>query len=277
MFLILYNPISRNGANTKVVEKLLKKMKRKHETTEVVSVFDIDDVDKFIDSLKPDTKVILVGGDGTLNHIANEIKDRKNLPEIYLYKAGTGNDFRRSIKKRGKIIRIDQYLKNLPTVKYNDTERVVLNGAGLGIDGVVCHLVNVTRANKSKSNFFKNALRAFKEYEVQDITVTIDGVTRKYTNVWFATVMNDKYFGGGMKIAPTASRLADDMVVVIVHNISKAKLKSIFPFVYLGWHQRIKGVEIMRGNNVVIETQGDSYLQIDGDVVLGIDKIEVNK
>ena len=115
MFLILYNPFSRNGANTNVVEKVVRKMKRKNESVRVKSLLEIEDKKSFR-KIRPDTKIIIVGGDGTLNRVANELREIDKLPEIYLYKAGTGNDFRRSLRNKKKLTRIDQYLINLPSI-----------------------------------------------------------------------------------------------------------------------------------------------------------------
>ena len=59
MYLILYNPISRNGANTGVVEKLIKKMKKKNESVKVQSLLEIDDHKAFLASLDPNVKLLL--------------------------------------------------------------------------------------------------------------------------------------------------------------------------------------------------------------------------
>ena len=126
MFLILYNPFSRNGANTNVVEKVVRKMKRKNESVRVKSLLEIEDKKEFLEKLDPDTKIIIVGGDGTLNRVANELREIDKLPEIYLYKAGTGNDFRRSLRNKKKLTRIDQYLINLPEVSFRDENIVFL-------------------------------------------------------------------------------------------------------------------------------------------------------
>lgn len=275
MFLILYNPISRNGANTSVVEKLARKMKRKHEEVRVLSLLEIEDSKEFLSSLDADTKIILVGGDGTLNRIANQIAGLEKIPEVYLYKAGTGNDFRRSIKKRGKITQIDQYLLNLPKVKYNKKQRYFLNGVGLGFDGLVCQIVEESKNKKTKRNFYASVFAALKQYQPIDCEVEVDGVTKKYKKAWLVSIMNSKYFGGGMKIAPKASRTDECLYTVIVHGISKHKLRLLFPLIYLGWHTKIKGVTIIKGKEVIVKSNEPTYLQVDGDVVENLTEIKV--
>lgn len=277
MYLILYNPISRNGANTGVVEKLIKKMKKKNESVKVHSLLEIDDHKAFLASLDPNVKIIIVGGDGTLNRIANQVAEVDKLPEVYLYKAGTGNDFRRSIKKRGKLIRIDQYLTNLPYVTFGDKKRYFLNGVGLGFDGLVCHVVEESRAKKTKTNFYQSVFQALKIYEKVDFELEIDGVNHEFKDVWFASIMNSKYFGGGMRVAPKADRESDELQVVIVHGIKKATIALIFPIIYLGWHTKIKGVTILPGKRINVKSVHPTFMQVDGDVVANLSNIQIIK
>lgn len=266
MYLILYNPISRNGANIEVVTKLVKKMRKKHENVESLSLLEIEDPKSFIETLDNDTKIILVGGDGTLNRIANQVIGIEKLPEVYLYKAGTGNDFRRSIKERGKIVRIDQYLTNLPQSEFENKKVAFLNGVGLGFDGYVCYLVEGSKNNKTKLNFFVNVFKALKSFKPSDFEVEVDGVNKQYKKAWFVTIMNSKYLGGGMKMAPKAKRENQDLHVIIVHGVTKAKIFTLFPLIYLGWHTKIRGVELLRGNKIKVKAATPAYVQVDGEV-----------
>lgn len=277
MYLILYNPISRNGANTKVVEKVVKKMKKKHEEVHVKSLLEIKDKKEFVSNINPDTKIIVVGGDGTLNRIANEIRGVEKLPEVYLYKAGTGNDFRRSLKNKKKLTRIDQYLQGLPQVKFKDSDLVFLNGIGLGFDALVCYTVEEHKKKKNKLNFFASVLKSLKSFEPFDFEVEVDGVTRRFEDAWFVSIMNSKFFGGGMRIAPKADREKDTLEVVVISGIRKAKLAILFPLIYLGWHTGIKNVEIITGKEIKVNSDLPSLVQIDGEVYENILELNVRR
>lgn len=277
MYLILYNPISRNGANTNIVEKVVKKMKKKHESVRVKSLLEIEDKKEFLSNLDPETKIIIVGGDGTLNRVANEIRGIENLPEIYLYKAGTGNDFRRSLKNKKKLTRIDQYLINLPNVTFKNEDIVFLNGVGLGFDALVCHTVEESKKKKNKLNFFSSVFRSLKNFQPFDFEVEIDGKRQRFEDAWFVSIMNSKYFGGGMKIAPKADRESDTLEVVVIHGISKFKLSLLFPIIYLGWHTGIKNVKVFTGKNIKVFSDLPAYVQIDGDVYDNVLELEARR
>lgn len=277
MYLILYNPISRNGANTNIVEKVVKKMKKKHESVRVKSLLEIEDKKEFLSNLDPETKIIIVGGDGTLNRVANEIRGIENLPEIYLYKAGTGNDFRRSLKNKKKLTRIDQYLINLPSVTFKNEDIVFLNGIGLGFDALVCHTVEESKKKKNKLNFFSSVFKSLKNFQPFDFEVEIDGKRQRFEDAWFVSIMNSKYFGGGMKIAPKADRESDTLEVVVIHGISKFKLSLFFPLIYLGWHTGIKNVKVFTGKNIKVFSDLPAYVQIDGDVYDNVLELEARR
>jgi diacylglycerol kinase (ATP) len=277
MYLILYNPISRNGANTNIVEKVVKKMKKKHESVRVKSLLEIEDKKEFLSNLDPETKIIIVGGDGTLNRVANEIRGIENLPEIYLYKAGTGNDFLRSLKNKKKLTRIDQYLINLPNVTFKNEDIVFLNGIGLGFDALVCHTVEESKKKKNKLNFFSSVFKSLKNFQPFDFEVEIDGKRQRFEDAWFVSIMNSKYFGGGMKIAPKADRESDTLEVVVIYGISKFKLSLFFPLIYLGWHTGIKNVKVFTGKNIKVFSDLPAYVQIDGDVYDNVLELEARR
>ena len=103
MDIILYNPLSNKGKNIKIAEKLHKKATKEQRESKIVNLLEIKDVQAFLNGYNADDRMILIGGDGTLNRVVNQIKDIVIKPQIYMYKAGTGNDFMRSIKSKEKL------------------------------------------------------------------------------------------------------------------------------------------------------------------------------
>lgn len=276
MDVILYNPLSKAGNNEKIAKKLVKKLNKKAIQTEIIDITKVLDVNDFLTSHKTAERFIIVGGDGTLNVLANKIKDIKIKQDIYLYKAGTGNDFARSLKQKGKLINIKKYLYNLPVIKFNDNEKMFLNGVGLGLDGLVVHMVNQSKFKNNKANYFKNALSGFKQYKPNISEVIVNGKTIKIDKTWFVAVMNDKYFGGGMKLAPKASRDSDDLQLVIVKDVPKWLLFLIFPTIYMGIHTIFKKyVNIINTKEIEIKFKDKQYLQIDGEDYKDVEYVNV--
>jgi diacylglycerol kinase (ATP) len=267
MDILLYNPLSRNGKNPKFIEKIAKHLRKTGNAVVSYSLLSIDNVDSFLSGCAETDRIIIVGGDGTINRLANVIATLDIKQDIFMYQAGTGNDFVRSLKTKAKIVPIKKYLSMLPSVHFHDQERLFLNGAGAGLDGFIGHLVNTSKYKKNKLNYFRHAFEGFAKFKPISATLTVDGVEFKESKLWFASMMNSPYFGGGMKIAPKANRNEKKLQLVMVKDVPKWILILIFPTIYLGWHVIFKRwVKVLDADVISIVFDKPTYLQIDGDV-----------
>jgi diacylglycerol kinase (ATP) len=277
MDILLYNPLSRNGKKESFIQNIVKELEEKGNQVKKINLLDAQDIPTFLNMIKPEDRLILVGGDGTLNRLANKIYKLDYPNPLYMYQAGTGNDFIRSLKTKEKIVLIKPYLKDLPVVKYNKEEPYFLNGCGAGLDGFIGHLVNHSKFKKNKLNYFRHAFEGFIKFKPIKAKIELNDQIIEENKVWFASVMHAPYFGGGMKIAPKASRHEKSLYVVLVKKIPKWLLIIIFPTIYLGWHVIFKRyVSIYRTDQVKISFEKGTYLQIDGDVVYPIEQFEAH-
>lgn len=280
MDIILYNPLSRNGKSIDVVRKLEKILTKKNKEHITVNLLEIINIKEFISNYNEHDRFIIIGGDGTLNRLVNSIRGIEVRSEVFIYKAGTGNDFVRSLKVKNKnnLIDIKKYLENLPTVTIKDEELLFLNGIGLGIDGLVCHYVNNSRGKKNKYNYFKNALKGFKDYTPKISKVIIDGKEITVNKTWLVSVLNSKFLGGGMRFAPKADRTSDIMYVLIAQKAPRWIVGIIFPSIYLGLHKLFRRyVKLYPAKEVEIIFEQETYLQIDGEDFNSINSVVVKK
>ncbi|MBN2300633.1 MAG: hypothetical protein JXC31_05550 [Acholeplasmataceae bacterium] len=267
MDILLYNPLSRNGKNEKFIQKVVNHLQKDGNTVVSYNILAIDDVEKFASNCTKDDRIIIVGGDGTINRLANRLYNFDFQQDLFMYQAGTGNDFARSLKTKLKVVPIKPYIKKLPVVRYQDTFRYFLNGAGAGLDGYIGHLVNTSKYKKNKLNYFRHAFEGFAKFKPISAEITIDGKTWREEKVWLASIMNGPYFGGGMKVAPHAERTKNDIHLVVLKDIPKWLLVIIFPTIYFGWHLIFKSfVKVHVGKEVELHFDKPTYLQIDGDV-----------
>lgn len=276
MDILLYNPLSRNGKNEKFIQKIIHHLKKDGRPVVSYSILAIDDVDLFLSGCHEDDRIIIVGGDGTINHLANRIYEVNYPQQLFLYQAGTGNDFVRSLRTKEKIVPIKSHIKKLPYVMFQEKKRYFLNGVGAGLDGMIGYLVNHSKYKKNKLNYFRHAFEGFAKFKPIAATITIDGLEIREEKLWFASMMNSQYFGGGMKIAPQARRDQHDLDLVILKDIPKWLLIIIFPTIYLGWHVHFKRwVKVYKGHDISIAFDKPTYLQIDGDVEYPIESFKV--
>ncbi len=277
MDIILYNPLSRNGKDPSFIQKIQKQLEDDGRSVRIEDILNVGNVDEFMQNLDSDDRVLLVGGDGTLNRIVNVIHGKTFTQDLDVYQAGTGNDFIRSLHTSDKIVSIKPYINRVPSLLLNGKRRLFLNGAGLGMDGFIAHLVNHAKGKKNRFNYFKNTLKGFILSKPMKMSFKVDGKVYHDDKVWLASVMNAPYFGGGMKIAPDANRSEDELQLVLVRRIPKFMLFSIFPTIYSGKHVKFKKwVKVYKGKNFELEFEKDTYMQVDGETEYPIRKIQVD-
>lgn len=233
---------------------------------------------EFFPSLAAEDRVIICGGDGTLNRFVNETRDIAIQNEILYYAAGSGNDFLRDVgKEKGcEPFRINEYIKDLPSVTVNGKESLFINAIGFGIDGYCCEVGDEQRkkSNGKPVNYtsiaIKGLLYAFKPCNA---TVVVDGVEKRYKKVWIAPTMHGRFYGGGMMPAPEQRRDSPDgkFSVVIWHGSNKLKTLMIFPSIFKGGHvSHTECIDITKADEVTIKFDKPCALQIDGETILGV-------
>ncbi len=276
MVYVVYNPTA--GAHYGV-ERIRAKMCEAFPGEEI-DLADTKSIDKaeYIKGITAEDRLVVVGGDGTLNHFVNEIEDREYPYPIYCYAAGTGNDFINDVTGVGTdtLVQINEYIKDLPEVEVNGKTYKFINGIGYGIDGYCCEEGDKYREKTGGKapNYTKIAIKGLLGgFSPVNAKITVDGVTREYQNAWMAPTMNGRYFGGGMMITPSQDRLnaARELSVVAVRSKSRLKILTIFPKIFKGNHVKHSEVfEVFVGKDVKVEFDRPVALQIDGETVLGV-------
>lgn len=274
---ILFNGLARSGTCRSVAEEYLSK---EGSSTELIDLSNLDKKE-WIQKITADDVIILCGGDGTLNRFVNDL-DGVEIPcPLLHYRAGTGNDFLVDLEEEmgtKDVGPINEYIRNLPTVKVKDIECKFINGIGYGIDGMCCEYADKMRAaGKNKVNYTTLAIKlCLFHYKAPNATITIDGKELKYNRVWLAASMNGKYYGGGMKVAPEQKRKSGKLCLAVVHNLGRFKLLTIFPKIFKGGHvKHKKNVDIQYGNHIKVAFDAPMALQIDGETVLNVTEYEV--
>ena len=279
-YCILYNPLSSTGSGEEKARKLIHIL---GEDAEVVfrSLIDIEDKREFLLKLDPDTIPIITGGDGTLSRFVNSLNGNPTR-DIYYYPAGTGNDFLNDLGKTGNTepFLLNPYITNLPHIHFNGETHIFINGVGYGIDGYVCEEGDRIRRKTGKPiNYTAAAIKGLLyAYKQTHATVTVDGETMEFDNVWMTPTMLGRFFGGGMMCAPGQDRLNVDGTVSLMVMRCKSKLRTLllFPTIFKGNHVKVtKIVSVFKGHNMHVKFDRPTALQIDGEVYSGVTEYTV--
>ena len=197
-------------------------------------------------------RLLVAGGDGTMHHAAQGLAGTECA--LGVIPLGSGNDLAGTLGippdlevavKRaleGEIRRID-------LLRVGET--FSLSYAGVGFDSEVTRYANEVKVLRGPLIYFYSVIHTLITFEPPRMKVVYDGGTFE-GKVMFTVVNNLPRFGGGMRIAPDA-QIDDGLLdLVIVREVPKPVLLSIFPKVYSGKHVGHPAVTIVRTRRVEI-------------------------
>ena len=233
--------------------------------------------------------VVACGGDGTINEVADGILRAGAGAELGILPSGTGGDFRRTLGvprstreaarslREGRARVMDAGRVTFFDADGREETRHFVNVASVGMGGDVIKRVKSGPAWLKGSGvgllggsvaFAAAALGSAFAFEKPRVRVRVDGGPEFRLTVANLCVANARYFGGGMKIAPTA-RLDDGLFdVVAVGDMAAHEILLNSYRVYLGTHLGMRQVGHARARTVTTSADGDDKveLEIDGEI-----------
>lgn len=268
---LLMNPLADNGAGEISGQKALEELKGRFVGLKLINVLELDP-EEFLAKLKKEDNVILLGGDGTLNHAINDLKGRMPTCNFYLHQAGTGNDFLRDVADEIKdgLLLLNPHIKKLPHVEVKGKTYYFINGIGFGIDGEACRVADdMKAAGKKKIDYAAISVKLLLfKFKRPTATVKIDGKELVFKKACLASAMNGRYYGGGMDIAPDQKRDGDLLSFVTMHGSTRLGTLMVFPKIFKGTHVAYtKQVYIQTGKKIEVSFDHPCSLQVDGETI----------
>ncbi|MCD9020521.1 diacylglycerol/lipid kinase family protein [Cohnella silvisoli] len=281
MVLFIVNENSGNGRGKKIWAKVEKELRKKGtEYTKVATTSQAEAVAHAEELLQRGKMkaVAVIGGDGTLHGLL-PLLSAAGIP-YGLIPSGSGNDSARALGIPRNPIRALQIILAghtrridlLETRTENGETQFTLTAVAIGLDSTVAADVNGSSYKRWCNKLGVGSLayiigffRALAVFKPRPIQVTMDGVSREFTQGWLSAIANISTYGGGLKICPTA--LPDDgrLHVCIVHGCSVWRILLIFPTILNGSHVNQPYVTILSGCTVRIETPASMLAFGDGE------------
>ena len=230
--------------------------------------------------------IVGVGGDGTINEIANGFFDGKTIINpntvMGIVPSGTGCDFIRSLNIPTNLKQAMQVITQAPSptidvgrAKFQThtgsiVERYFLNVADFGFGGEVLERMNQNRAKRKASSYLKSTIATFFQYKNKRIKLKIDDEEIPRDEYLIGAISNGRIFGKGMKIAPNA-RLDDELFDIILVKGMKVWefLRNVWK-IYAGTHLSHPKISFIQGRKIeaIPEDPDDNILiEIDGEQV----------
>ena len=282
---VIVNPIAGNGKGLKDwqhISILLDKAGLQH--TNVITEHQgqaITLVSKYIEM--GFSRIIVVGGDGTLNEAVNGIFKQKRIQphevELAMIPLGTGNDWVRThqiptdyakavaVIKQGRVVRHDaaivEYMED-----HNPRTRYIINMCGMGFDAAVNLKVNAKKGflQSTETAYFYNIFTTLLQHSNSQVKLTLDG--RIHEMEVFSMAAGICCFNGsGMKQLPYAKFNDGLMDVSVIGKLGKLKIIKSIKKLYDGSFVELKEVETFTCKHLIVESVPLFGMEADGESI----------
>lgn len=235
-----------------------------------------------------EVKLIVVGGDGTINEVLNGIGDFERV-SLGIVPMGSGNDFVRGVGLPRTPRAAMNAIYHAKTRRLIDLGEVRVDGhaprrfgisAGVGLDARVCDEVDGSMHKTWLNHFGLGHL----SYSLQTLSVVANmkgasGTVRFVTpfgietceveELLFLSAMNCPREGGGVPVAPTA-RVNDGLFTAcIVSGLSRREVYPRLPLLLLGKHTHLHGVTYLNASRIEMALELLLTVHADGEVLGG--------
>lgn len=229
--------------------------------------------------------LVAVGGDGTLNEVVNGFfRNGAPLPttsKLAMVPLGTGGDFRRTLRipldprqaievvKGGMVRRLDAGCVTYQTADGATAVRHFINIADAGIGGDLVHRMSNGAKRLGSLGYSVAGFQTLLGYKNKQMTVVVDGVTRELPAAQQVVVANCQYYGGGMRVAPSASPTDSVLDVILAGDLSKLESIPMMSDIRSGKHldRGNPKIELMYGKRISITSNDRVRVDLDGEDV----------
>ena len=277
-FTFIVNPAAGKGAGKRVFSSLLGELERRGTAYDFVETTGPGHATEAARTASAPV-VVSVGGDGTINEIANGITG--STKRLGIIPAGSGNDF---IKSAGVPRRPLQALQTLfkgvarpvdiGTVRCtlekegggNSAPRLFINGVGVGFDAAVAARTREIPFLSGTALYILAVLQTLGKFNPPDFKIQFDGSSRQARGLLIA-VGNGKCAGGGFYLTPDA-RVDDGLLdICSVDDKNIFEILSLMPRVMRGKHHNVSGVKFFKEKRLTISADERFYVHADGEIV----------
>jgi YegS/Rv2252/BmrU family lipid kinase len=237
-------------------------------------------------ALRGSETIVAAGGDGTFSEVAAGVLDsgRAQRVALGLLPFGSGGDLPRTL---GIDRALDRALEVVAAGRTRpiDVGRVrcidrsgqhhegwFVNEASVGLSADVArHVDRMPKRLGGRVAFAFGAARTIFGHRASRMCARVDDKRIHEGPTTLIAIANGCYFGGGMKIAPSAELDDGRLDVVVGPAFSRTRLLvDLLPRLYRGTHVSDPGIDIHRGQRVEIEPLGDAQpasVEADGELL----------
>jgi len=279
---VIVNPTSGNGASKKKWPLIFNELTNQNFVFKVAfSEYKNHSEELVQNAIKQGfTKLICVGGDGTLHTIVNGILsfNPSNINEIKIgiIPIGTGNDWVKTYKISKIYKEAIQTIKAENTIKQDIGKIQILNSgkevffnnlAGIGFDGYVVNKVNKYK-NLGFLAYLTGALVSITSYKKPSLEITFNNtILKNKTLMLLIGICN--FSGGGMQLTKNPNSRDGLFDISFIKTVNLFQILRNIPDLFNGKITNHKLVENYKTAELEIKVldKQETYIQADGELI----------
>jgi diacylglycerol kinase (ATP) len=211
------------------------------------------------------SKIVAVGGDGTVNEVAQALVNQ-NIPMGIIPK-GSGNGLSRhtgiplgytnALENifTGNAVPIDTFLVN---------DKLSLNVSGIGFDGHIANLFGKD-GKRGLSGYAKLILKEFFSFKPFTISYAVKEQTKKTETVFIAAFANSSQYGNNARVAPQASVQDGKLHVVLIKQLTALASISFLQKALMGKIHQSPLCQTLEADTIQCQTEKNTPYHIDGE------------
>lgn len=304
MYHVIVNPASKSGKGADIWTRIEPILNKRSIEYKVFFSSEAGHVIKLVQELSASLlesgsdeplKLIVLGGDGTMNETLQGISDFDRV-EVGYIPTGSSNDLARDLNipadPDAALERILSCRKPVPmdigrlvyhhvgeqtstfSNEENITQRYFMVSSGIGFDAAVCEEALTSKFKKAlnkiglgKLTYLIIALKQLIKAKKITCDFTLDDDrTIHMSKFLFVACMNHQYEGGGFKFCPNADYRDGMLDICAVGNIPKWLVILALPTAFKGNHYRFQGIDRYAASKIHLETSSPLWVHTDGEV-----------
>lgn len=283
-FVYLVNPVSGTKAKDLGLEMIKKRTEAKSIPFEILSTNAEGDYAYLRKKIIVEniTDLIICGGDGTVNQVADACRQTEINFGIIPFGSGNGLAFAAKIPRQ-----VDKALDIIFRGKAEFIDSFYINNkfscmlSGLGFDAQVAH--DFARQKKrGLATYIQQSLRNFFAARPYPFIISVEG-RELSTEAFFISIANSNQFGNNFTIAPRASLQDGLLDIIVVNKMSKLRMLlavmkqllygQVRPYEDKKYHHN--AIHYFHARRLVIQNPMLAPLHIDGDPAVTAPAFEI--
>ncbi len=272
--LVLLNPNAGGGRALRFEPDIRARIRADYPGVRFVVTESIQAAQALIGDTEPNARIVLIGGDGTVNHMLPALLGTER--EVAIVPLGSGNDIARALGlykltwQQALLLAITSPVSHMDMgqVEFDDRTVPFLACCTSGFDSAVAlRALNGPRWLRGLPRYLLATLRELAEFRMWNLTVHSEGRPLRAGLALFASALNTPTFGSGIRISPQASINDGLLDLIVAGRFTRLSTLVMLPKLLLGRHLPDARIHTSTFQEMQIDAQPAVPLAVDGEYI----------